>query len=165
MCSTRITSAHDGPGEKKKIKSNQKALGSRWVCVTGKTGHVLLVTQELAAKSIAPKYQKGGRKCPSRRREFCRVLLLEETGGGVEGRVRGRDFGLSEVRGAPRAMVCVRRFWPRPINSQFPPPPPKRKRGGLRSPCGRFACVYTKCTDIVMISHGWISGSSVGCFS
>lgn len=44
---------------------------------------------------------------------FCRVLLPEETGGGVEGRVRGRDFGLSEVRGAPRAMVCVRRFWPR----------------------------------------------------
>lgn len=83
------------------------------MCVTGKTGHILLVTQELAAKSIAPKYQKGGRKCPSRRREFCRVLLLEETGGGVEGRVRGRDFGLSEVRGAPRAMVCVRRFWPR----------------------------------------------------
>lgn len=40
-------------------------------------------------------------------------MLLEETGGGVEGRVRGRDFGLSEVRGAPRAMVCVRRFWPR----------------------------------------------------
>lgn len=86
--------------------------------------------------------------------------------GWVEGRVRGRDFGLSEVRGALRAMVCVRRFWPwrdeaadqLAVSPATAEKEARRSEEPVRTLCVRIHKMYRHRDDLTRLDRWFVGG-------
>lgn len=115
---------HVSSGRSRKKKKKKNSIKSKSAGKSVKKRATFC--SELAAKSIAPKYQKGGSKCPCRCWEFCSFVPGGDGWGLGAGLWSERGKRSSPGDGLRQEVLARERRCGQSTHSSPPPPPPPK---------------------------------------